>query len=102
MQQGVRVVDRHLMLWAIRNDTPGTRLGLAVGRRHGGAVRRSFLKRRLREAFRLERPELPAGLDLVCIPIVGRAATVAEYRGSLRRLTRRALERLAAGRGSRQ
>ena len=45
-----------------------SRLGVSVSKDHGGAVRRNKLKRLLREAFRLERHRLPAGLDLVLIP----------------------------------
>ena len=41
------------------------RLGLSVGRTAGGAVVRNRIKRRLREAFRLERAELPPGYDVV-------------------------------------
>jgi ribonuclease P protein component len=44
------------------------RLGVSVSKDHGGAVRRNKLKRLLREAFRLERAQLPRGLDLVVIP----------------------------------
>ncbi len=47
------------------NDLPLTRLGLSIGRRFGKAHERVALKRRLREAFRHVRPELPAGYDVV-------------------------------------
>jgi ribonuclease P protein component len=42
-----------------------SRLGLAVDRRLGGAVRRNRVKRRLRECFRRRKP--PQGLDLVLV-----------------------------------
>lgn len=48
--------------------TEPARVGLSVSKAHGGAVRRNKIKRLLREAFRLERHQLPAGLDIVLIP----------------------------------
>lgn len=47
------------------NGTLQTRLGLSIGARAGNAIRRSRIKRLVREAFRLERMTLPKGLDLV-------------------------------------
>ena len=43
------------------------RLGLAVGRRVGGAVQRNRAKRLLRECFRLERGRLGPSVDVVLI-----------------------------------
>lgn len=40
-------------------------VGYAIGRRHGSAVRRNRLRRRLREAMRLCAPDLPPGSYLV-------------------------------------
>lgn len=50
-----------LVLFTAPNELSHHRLGLAVGRRAGGAVVRNALKRRIREAFRHIRDELPAG-----------------------------------------
>lgn len=47
------------------NGLGWTRLGLSVGKRVGGAVRRNRVKRLLREAFRLEQHVLAPGFDLV-------------------------------------
>lgn len=41
------------------NSLPEHRLGLSVGRRVGGAVVRTKLKRIIRESFRLSRPHFP-------------------------------------------
>jgi len=50
----------------------GTRLGVTVSRRVGGAVVRNRLKRRVRECFRLVlRKELPTGTSLVVIARTG-------------------------------
>lgn len=42
-----------------------SRLGITVTRSFGGAVRRNRIKRLLREAFRLQRPLMAMGMDMV-------------------------------------
>ena len=67
----------------------GARVGLTVSSKVGGAVARNRIKRRLREAVRLELAGLPS-VDLV---IVARAsasgASVEDFRGWLRRAAAR-------------
>lgn len=46
----------------------GLRIGFTVGRALGGAVQRNRMKRRLREAVRLNRPWPAAGADVVINP----------------------------------
>jgi ribonuclease P protein component len=53
-----------LMIGRLRQAGP-SRLGLAVDRRLGGAVRRNRVRRRLRECFRHGKPA--SGLDLVLV-----------------------------------
>lgn len=67
-----------------RNGRDHPRLGLAVGRRVGSAVVRSRVKRLLREAFRLEQHDLPAGLDLVISVRPHAELTLEQYRALLR------------------
>lgn len=56
---GLRKGAGPFMLIALPNGTPHHRLGLSVGKRVGGAVRRVAVKRRIREAFRLLQHDLP-------------------------------------------
>lgn len=71
LRHGRRASDGFLQLWACPGAPGNVRLGLIVGRRLGSAVRRNYLKRLIREAFRLRRHELPSGLDLLVSPVRG-------------------------------
>jgi len=57
-----------------------SRLGLSVGRRVGSAVRRNRIKRLVREAFRLDQHELPAGYDFVVVVRPHAPGRLADYR----------------------
>ena len=83
-RQGRSKGNRFLVLYAFprAEDTgEGARLGLSVGRRVGGAVDRTRVKRVLREAFWEEARRLPEGSDYV---VVARpyALALAEREGS--------------------
>ena len=66
------------------NEHPHHRLGLSIGRRVGGAVARSRLKRMIREVFRLNQTELPmhnaTGYDLVVSARRHEPMTLEQYR----------------------
>ena len=69
-RQGRSKGNRYLVLYAfprVEDREEGPRLGLSVGRRVGGAVDRSRVKRVLREAFWEEAERLPAGSDYVVV-----------------------------------
>jgi ribonuclease P protein component len=70
-RQGRSKGNRFLVLYAFPREESsadeGPRLGLSVGRRVGGAVERSRVKRVLREAFWEEAERLPAGSDYVVV-----------------------------------
>jgi ribonuclease P protein component len=94
-ERGVRIGDACLALIALANQNSRTRMGLAVSKRCGNAVRRNRLKRRLREAFRLSRPELPIGLDLVIQPRADTPIELLALQRSLIALTKRAAKKCA-------
>ncbi len=60
-----------LVVYAAHAEQPWTRIGLTVSRKVGGSVVRNVVKRRLREAFRRNKRDLPLGFDLVVIARVG-------------------------------
>lgn len=90
-RRGQRVHGRAFTLVVLRRREPGLRIGLSVAKENGCAVRRNKIKRLIREAFRLERPQLPQGFDFVCIPKVRKGKyALEELRAEFRELLQKA------------
>ena len=68
-----------LSVLALPNALPHCRFGMTVPRRVGGAVQRHRIKRRLREAFRLNHADWPGRYDLVVIVHPHAALPMQEY-----------------------
>lgn len=66
--QGRSVANRLVVLYVSRRDDGLSRVGYSVSRRHGSAVVRNRLKRRLREGFLRVEECVPPGHSLVWIP----------------------------------
>ena len=67
LARGVRVGKGMLMLCVAENDCGYPRLGVSVGKSYGKAVVRNRLKRLLREAFRRNQDQIPAGFDYLFV-----------------------------------
>jgi ribonuclease P protein component len=80
--------DAILTIYGFENGLDHARLGISVSRKKvKTAAGRNRLKRLIREAFRLSKPELPLGLDLVVVPRA-LAPRFADVRRSLPALAR--------------
>jgi ribonuclease P protein component len=62
-----RLSDKVLALYIASNGRQYSRLGVSVGKAAGNAAVRNRFKRLMREVFRLNRKQIPAGFDYVAI-----------------------------------
>jgi len=67
-KEGRRHFSAHMTVFFLRRTQGGLRVGFTVGRVLGGAVERNRIKRRLREAVRLQPMTSSAPVDVVINP----------------------------------
>ena len=65
--KGISGVSPFLVVYARPNRSGKNKLGVTVGTKLGKAGVRNRVRRRLREIYRLSRPELKQGYDLVLV-----------------------------------
>ncbi len=71
IEKGTRHRTDHFHIRMLINPLGPTRLGIAAGKKMGKACVRNWIKRRLREYFRLNRDSMPTGMNIVFIPLRG-------------------------------
>jgi len=81
-----KAADSVLVVYTVRNDLTFSRIGISVSKRLGNSVRRHNVKRRIREAFRKSKSDLPVGLDIVCVAKLAAAADGVDVSASLHKL----------------
>ncbi|MBM4001440.1 MAG: ribonuclease P protein component [Planctomycetes bacterium] len=99
--EGHHASDSTLVVVAAANGRDHSRIGLIVSRRVGSAVTRNRWKRRIREAFRIQRHDLPKGLDYVVRPARDAEARFASIGPSLSGLAHRLARRIERERTAR-
>ena len=61
------VADGFLVLYARKNRTEGNRVGITVSKKLGKAHIRNYVRRRLREVYRLNEEKFQPGWDIVVV-----------------------------------
>lgn len=65
---GKKYWNRNFILYAKKNKLDETRVGFTITKKHGNSVLRNKIRRRLKEAYRLNLDNIKNGYDLVFIP----------------------------------
>ena len=88
--KGKSAVNPYVVVYSRRNREKVNRLGYTVSTKLGHAVVRNRCRRRLREVYRLEKPQLKTGYDII---LVARSRTATapwpELQKQFRRLCRK-------------
>ena len=65
--KGKSAASQYAVVYCKRSGKPENRLGIAVSKKLGGAVKRNRIRRRLKEVYRLNEKKLSIGYDIVLI-----------------------------------
>lgn len=69
-RKGKSAVSPLLVVYCQKNRRHLSRLGVSASTKLGGAVTRNRVRRRLREIYRLNKPRMLPGYDLILVPRV--------------------------------
>ncbi len=84
-----------LLVYCCKNGLAWSRVGVSVAKKWGKAHVRNRIRRLLREAFRLSKPDIPKGYDFILIPRRIEDATLQNFQDAVRKLTVQAARRCA-------
>ena len=94
LRQGSCAADATLVLFALSAPhSRKARLGVTIPQKTGNAVVRNRWKRLIRESFRTQQDQIPAGYDYVVRPKKGARPRWSEIRKSIPRLAKKAIAR---------
>ena len=91
-----RAFEGPIGVYVAPNQQPQSRLGISMSRKVGTAPRRNRIKRLLRESFRLQQHELPAGWDIVVVPKPHEPMSLESYRDAFMRVVGSAVRKRSA------
>lgn len=94
-REGVRRSDANLRVAVRPNDQSTCRLGMAIGRISGGAIRRNLVRRRIREVFRRRLVDTTPSCDIVVSLSRGGSTEYRDIETSLLNLVASARRKLA-------
>ncbi|MBE7048841.1 MAG: ribonuclease P protein component [Ruminococcaceae bacterium] len=87
-KKGKRTYHKYYILYYLPNGTDINRLGIRVGKKLAGAVKRNRIRRLVKEGYRLMESELKRGYDVIISAKEGclTADSLDETMGSLRQM----------------
>jgi len=65
--KGKSAASKYVVVYSARNNSAVNRLGITVSTKLGGAVKRNRIRRRLKEIYRLNEPDLRRGYNIVLV-----------------------------------
>lgn len=66
-REGRSYANRYLVMYLLKNETDGNRVGISVSKKVGNSVVRHRVTRLIRESYRLNEDKIAKGYDLVVI-----------------------------------